>query len=108
MINDLRIQISWFKFIFETNKGRNRGNGDGSIDLRVHTPKNLLSLNDNFYWPMMKIEIVCLIEMYIFCKEIILIWLSLAEVRNIFVKSLLSNIFAFKKKLTNFRGKMLK
>ncbi len=41
--------------------------GDGSIDLCVHTPKNLLSLNDNFYWPMMKIEIVCLIEMYNFC-----------------------------------------
>ncbi len=40
---------------------------DGSKDLRVHTPKKLLNLNDNFYWPMMKNENVHLIEGYNSC-----------------------------------------
>ncbi len=41
--------------------------GGGSIDLRIHTPKKLWSLNDNFYWPMMNSEIMCWIKMYNSC-----------------------------------------
>ncbi len=41
--------------------------GDGYIDLRVYTPKKLLNLNDNFYWPLVKNEIMFLIEGYISC-----------------------------------------